>query len=123
MTYVQGHGCATGQSKATSAMLSFHLIQYSHSVPVYSNMRPNSKRLPGDPVTPDAGAYSYLIKDQEITANKCAFWICHIYRCLQAAWSYVLGQIGDAVDVMPGEEFRVALQEAAKVQNHSLCDC
>ena len=34
---------------------------------------------------------------------------------LQAAYCYLLGQIGDALEVMPGEEFRVALQEAAKV--------
>lgn len=42
------------------------------------------------------------------------------HMCLQAAWSYVLGQIGDAVDVMPGEEFRVAVQEAGKVSGN-LC--
>ena len=34
---------------------------------------------------------------------------------LQAAYCYLLGQIGDALEVMPGEEFRVALQEASKV--------
>ena len=45
--------------------------------------------------------------------------------CLQAAWSYVLGQIGDAVDVMPGEEFRVAVQEAGKVLGipRKCCTC
>lgn len=42
-------------------------------------------------------------------------------RCnLQAAYSYLLGQIGDAVEVMPGEEFRVALQEASKVLQMSV---
>ena len=34
---------------------------------------------------------------------------------LQAAYSYLLGQVGDTLEVMPGEEFRVALQEAVKV--------
>ena len=34
---------------------------------------------------------------------------------LQAAYCYLLGQIGDALEVMPGEEFRVALREASKV--------
>lgn len=34
---------------------------------------------------------------------------------LQAAYCYLLGQIGDALEVMPGEEFRVAVQEASQV--------
>ncbi len=34
---------------------------------------------------------------------------------LQAAYGYLLGQVGDALEVMPGEEFRVAVQEAIKV--------
>lgn len=33
----------------------------------------------------------------------------------QAAYAYALGQIGDVLEVMPGEEFRVAVQEAQKV--------
>ena len=33
---------------------------------------------------------------------------------LQAAYGYLLGQVGDALEVMPGEEFRVAVQEASK---------
>ena len=34
---------------------------------------------------------------------------------LQAAYGYLLGQVGDALEVMPGEEFRVAVHEASKV--------
>ena len=33
----------------------------------------------------------------------------------QAAYGYLLGQFGDALEVVPGEEFRVAVQEAVKV--------
>ena len=34
---------------------------------------------------------------------------------LMVAYSWMLGQVGDALGVQPGEEFRVALVEAQKV--------
>ena len=34
---------------------------------------------------------------------------------LMVAYSWMLGQVGDALGVQPGEEFRVALMEAQKV--------
>ena len=48
---------------------------------------------------------------------------------LMVAYSWMLGQVGDALGVQPGEEFRVALMEAQKVgdivQTHLLqqLDC
>ncbi|KAL3148336.1 hypothetical protein ABBQ38_013794 [Trebouxia sp. C0009 RCD-2024] len=44
-----------------------------------------------------------------------AAWRTGASTPFQAAYCYLLGQIGDALEVMPGEEFRVALQEASKV--------
>ena len=41
----------------------------------------------------------------------------------QAAYAYALGQIGDVLEVMPGEEFRVAVQEAQKVSAVSQAAC
>ena len=35
---------------------------------------------------------------------------------MMVAYSWMLGQVGDALGVQPGEEFRVALMEAQKVQ-------
>ena len=35
---------------------------------------------------------------------------------LMVAYSWMLGQVGDALGVQPGEEFRVALMEAQKVR-------
>ena len=37
---------------------------------------------------------------------------------LMVAYSWMLGQVGDALGVQPGEEFRVALVEAQKVGGH-----
>ena len=34
---------------------------------------------------------------------------------MMVAYSWMLGQVGDALGVQPGEEFRVALMEAQKV--------
>lgn len=39
---------------------------------------------------------------------------------LMVAYSWMLGQVGDALGVQPGEEFRVALMEAQKVRRHPL---
>ena len=39
---------------------------------------------------------------------------------LQAAYGYLLGQVGDTLEVMPGEEFRVAVEEAGKVLSQTL---
>ena len=36
---------------------------------------------------------------------------------LMVAYSFMLGSVGDAVGVQPGEEFRVALMEAQKVSS------
>ena len=41
---------------------------------------------------------------------------------MMVALSWMLGQVGDALGVQPGEEFRVALMEAQKVQ-FSGCSC
>lgn len=44
-----------------------------------------------------------------------------MHAVLQAAYGYLLGQVGDALEVMPGEEFRVAVQEASKVADMMCC--
>lgn len=44
-----------------------------------------------------------------------AAWRKGDYSTFQAAYGYLLGQVGDALEVMPGEEFRVAVHEASKV--------
>ena len=41
---------------------------------------------------------------------------------LMVAYSWMLGQVGDALGVQPGEEFRVALVEAQKVGDFYVCD-
>lgn len=44
-----------------------------------------------------------------------ALWRHGDSTTFQAAYGYLLGQVGDTLEVMPGEEFRVAVEEAGKV--------
>ena len=72
----------------------------------------------GEPM-PALGGASHRPKDAAVqvqsTGELIKLWREGKVPLLMVAYSWMLGQVGDALGVQPGEEFRVALVEAQKV--------
>lgn len=81
-----------------------HRLRSKHSKPLYQQVEQLMTRT------------DIMLLQVQSTQELFKLWREGKAPLMMVAYSWMLGQVGDALGVQPGEEFRVALMEAQKVQ-------